>query len=50
MNNKTKIIIALILCSNLATGNVLASDINNMKNESNNIEQKINNDKNEIKN
>ncbi|WP_454054433.1 murein hydrolase activator EnvC family protein [Clostridium sp. Marseille-Q7071] len=49
MNNKTKIIIALILCSNLATGNVLANDINNMKNKSNNIEQKINNGKNEIK-
>lgn len=49
MNNKTKFIIALILCSNLATGNVLANDINNMKNKSNDIEQKIDNGKNEIK-
>lgn len=49
MNNKTKIIIALILCSNLVTRSVLANDINNMKNKSNDIKVEINNGKNEIK-
>ncbi|GAA0123014.1 murein hydrolase activator EnvC [Clostridium faecium] len=49
MNNKTKIIIAVILCSSLRTVNVLADDINNMKNKSNDIKQEIDNGKNEIK-
>lgn len=49
MNNKTRVIIALILCSNLMTGNVLADDVNNMKNKSNDIKQEIDNGKNEIK-
>ncbi|WP_291581534.1 murein hydrolase activator EnvC family protein [Clostridium sp. UBA6640] len=49
MNNKIKIIIAAILCSNLVTGSVLANDISDMKNKSNDIKQEINNGENKIK-
>jgi murein DD-endopeptidase MepM/ murein hydrolase activator NlpD len=48
MNNKTKVIIVAILWSNLVTGSVLADDISDMKNKSNDIKQEINNGESKI--
>lgn len=41
MNKKLKVLIAVLLCSNLITANVAAQDLSNMKEESKAVEQEI---------
>jgi murein DD-endopeptidase MepM/ murein hydrolase activator NlpD len=45
MNKKLKVLIAVLLCSNLITANVAAQDLSNMKEESKAAEQEIENSK-----
>lgn len=49
MNKTVKVIIAAVLCGNLLTTTVMASELDSKKEESNNIQQKINESKEAIK-
>ncbi|EQB88648.1 murein DD-endopeptidase MepM/ murein hydrolase activator NlpD [Clostridium punense] len=49
MNKTVKAIIAAVLCGNLLTTTVMASELDSKKEESNNIQQKINESKEAIK-